>query len=698
MRRHLWLIMAGVACILLLIGSPGEAYAYIDPGTASVIFSALAPILAGLAAVFGFLLLPFRKLIGRLKSMPAGRRRVVAGASLAVVGLTVGGLVWYLSSGAPVERRAAMTEARARSVRRAVLIGMDGLDAHLMERMLASGELPNFKRLEFDFIRRNPKNYLPDLAILQVKSSALSMGGTSFTPVLNGVPFWTIANAAGIPSTVVRWPITFPPEDGATRMLSGLGVPDLRGNLGNYAYYTTVPSPSEDEGADKVITVDADGGVIKTSVFGPQVQSLKGRKAAEVPLTIELNGDEGTAKLSVEGAVLTLKEGEWSEWARVRFKTGLMQKVTGMVRFYLKEANPAFGLYMSPIHIDPREPAFPITHPEGYAKELSEAIGLYHTLGMPEDTKGLSEGRLDEEAYLELCDQVMKEREAMLWYELDRLDKGVLAFVFDTTDRIQHMFWRYEDKDHPAFDAGESARFGSIVESYYRRMDVILGKLFGRLEDETLVIVFSDHGFNTFRRAVHLNTWLAQQGWMALSPPEQGKDPEGPLFSRVDWSATKAYALGFNSIYLNLKGREGKGVLEPGEVESLKEKLARGLMELTDPETGQPVVRRVYTNEELYRGPRAQEGPDLVVGFKPGYRASWQTAIGGAPKGLFIDNEKKWSGDHLIDPSYVPGILFMNRPIQSERPRLVDLAPTVLEALGLEKPREMEGQSFLALH
>ncbi len=623
-----------------------------------------------------------------------------------------------------------MTEAPSSPVTRAVLLGMDGLDAHVTERMLAAGQLPNFERLKvtggyrrlttsnppqspvawsslatgsnpgnhgiFDFIHRNPKNYLPDLAILQIKASALSLGGSTFAPVRKGTPFWALTNAADIPTTIVRWPITFPPQGTATRLLAGLGVPDLQGNLGNYTFYTSDGEALKGEGKEKVQLVAVQNGGAQARIVGPTVATLKGKKNAEVPLQIDLNGQQGGVTITVGEQKVHMAEGRWSDWVRLRFNVGMMRHVQGMTRFYLVSAKPHLRLYMTPVHIDPSEPAFPISHPESYAKELAEAIGTYHTLGMPEDTKGLSEHRFDEEAFLALCDQVMREREAMLWHELDRLDRGILAFVFDTTDRIQHMFWRFEDKSHPAYDPELSERFGSIVEDYYKRMDAILGKVLERMDDSTLLIVFSDHGFNSFRRAVHLNSWLSQNGWMTLKPAEPDADPDGPLFSRVDWSGTRAYALGFNSIYLNLQGREGQGIVPPGEAEALREKLAQQLVELRDPSTGETVVRRVYTNEELYRGPYAAEGPDLVVGFKPGYRVSWQTAIGGTPEGLFIDNKKKWSGDHLIDPTYVPGILFMNRPVGADRPRLIDLAPTVLAAFGLSKPREMEGISLLS--
>lgn len=713
---------------LLVLGWPGASHAYIDPGTTSLVFSMLGYILSGFLFFIGLFFRPiiaFFRRVGRfVRARPATSILVL----LSAFGIG-GGVVYY--AWMPQERGTAAMDTVTSS--KVILVGMDGLDAQVMERLLDEGRLPNFSRLKemgtysrlattnpaqspvawstiatgsnpgyhgiFDFIRRDPKKYLPELAILRSKGSMLSVQGTSFVPVRQGESFWDLAARSGIPSTVIRWPITFPPKKGGATILAGLGVPDLRGYLGNYAYYTTDGASLEGEGKEKVQEVTLEDGVARTSIVGPAVASLKGRKSAEIPLQIDLNGQPGSATLTLGDQQVRIAENQWSDWVRMRFSVGMMRHVKGMAKFLLVSTKPDLSLYMTPIQVDPREPAFTISQPPEYSADLAQRVGDYHTLGMPEDTKALSEGRIDEEAFLRLCEDVHQERLKMLWSELERLEQneaGLFAFVFDTTDRIQHMFWRFEDLEHPANESPPEAAYRDVVEGYYEMMDEVVGQLLERVGDDTTLIIFSDHGFNTFRRAVHINSWLAEEGFMRLEP-ETEETGDGELFSRVEWSQTKAYALGFGSIFLNLEGREGQGTVSPGaEAEKVKEAISERLLELRDPKTGELVVRRVYKREELYHGPHLDDAPDLVVGFKPGYRFSWQTAIGGAPEGIMEDNAKKWSGDHLVDPSYVPGILFSNRAMGAANPRLMDIAPTVLAVLGVDKPSNMEGVSLLS--
>ena len=209
------------------------------------------------------------------------------------------------------------------------------------------------------------------------------------------------------------------------------------------------------------------------------------------------------------------------------------------------------------------------------------------------------------------------------------------------------------------------------------------------------MLVVSDHGFAPFRRAVHLNTWLEQNGFLFRKSGAAGAE-DNTLFQDVVWEETNAYALGFGGIYINRKGREGQGVIADGsECQTVRERLAATLSHLRDPATGTKPVRRVYRSEELFHGPHAGDGPDLVVGFEPGYRASWQTALGGAPQGLFADNRKHWSGDHIVDPSCVPGILLANRPLLQSSPAQADIAPTLLGVFGLSRRAAMKGRSLL---
>jgi predicted AlkP superfamily phosphohydrolase/phosphomutase len=302
------------------------------------------------------------------------------------------------------------------------------------------------------------------------------------------------------------------------------------------------------------------------------------------------------------------------------------------------------------------------------------------------------------DAFIEMCDHIMAEREQMLRYCLGKFTEGIFAFVIDTTDRIQHIFWRFEDTNHPLYDKAGAQKYGDIIRDYYKRADRIIGEIMrGHVDENTLLLVLSDHGFTSFRKGVNLNRWLIENGYMTLREEPDPEDKEGgALFRHVDWHKTGAYALGFSSIYLNVKGREGSGIVQPGtEAEALAQKIARDLQSFTDPASSDCVIKQVYAADALYTGKYRAAAPDLVIGFNAGYRMSWQTAIGGAPAALMEPNLKKWSGDHIVDPSLVPGVLFCNRKISAESSRSLDIAPTVLAALGLPLCRAFQGRSLL---
>jgi predicted AlkP superfamily phosphohydrolase/phosphomutase len=292
-----------------------------------------------------------------------------------------------------------------------------------------------------------------------------------------------------------------------------------------------------------------------------------------------------------------------------------------------------------------------------------------------------------------MCDEIIGEQEIMLRYELDRFKEGVFAFCFFSTDRIQHVFWGATDPLHPLYNGVYAKKYGNVIRDYYVKMDNILGEVIRHIDDKTAIMIFSDHGFTSFRRAVHLNTWLAENGYMKLHHKADGNDG-GALFRYVDWKNTYAYALGFGSIYLNLKGRERDGIIDKDKTHTVVKELSERLAKMTDTKGGHSVVRNVYRGDMIYSGKEIDKSPDIVVGFQDGYRASWQTAIGGAPSMVFEDNLYKWSGDHIVDPSVVPGVLFTNLKINSKAPTLTDIAPTVLSCFGLQST-EMEGKSLI---
>ena len=607
------------------------------------------------------------------------------------------------------------------------MIGLDGLEPSIVAALLDAGELPNLARLRdrggfatvattapaqtpvawstfatgtnpgghgiFDFLRRDPKTYRPDIALSRYEPAG------AFRPpravnLRRGEAIWDVLAAHGVDSTILRCPATYPPATTPGRMLSGMGVPDLRGGFGTATLYSSDPDARPLEGERLVPVADSSAGPISTRIIGPA--NPKDRSDLGCSMAIDVDPIARTATIRVEGASagLVVAEGGWSDWLRVSFKAGLFQSVRGLVRFYLAKVGPTFELYASPVNFDPAAPAFPISHPAEFAADLADEIGPFHTTGMVEDHGALNNGRIDEHAYLDHCDLAWREREAMLLSSLDTFDNGLLYCLFDTPDRVQHMFWRFRDPRHPLHEADPD--MARVVDDQYRRSDAMVGHALDAADDETLVIALSDHGFGPYRRAVHLNAWLHEQGLLKLKPGLEPGEAAGDMLRGVDWSTTKAYSLGLGGIYLNLRGREADGIVDPAEADRLKGEIARGLRGLPDPVDGASSIRRVRPREEVYSGPFVGEAPDLLVHFAEGFRASSSTSMGGVAASVFEDNRKKWSGDHIIDPALVPGVLFLDRPFRREGARLEDLAPTILEALGVPKGTAMEGSSLIS--
>ena len=350
-----------------------------------------------------------------------------------------------------------------------------------------------------------------------------------------------------------------------------------------------------------------------------------------------------------------------------------------------------------PVNFDAEAPLFPISHPEDYAGRLAGAIGTYHTTGMVEDHTGINNERIGEDAFLDQCNLAWREREAMMLHELERFDEGLFFCLYDTPDRVQHLFWRYREPAHPANRGRAPApEYARVIEDQYRRGDEVVGKALQFADQQTLVIVLSDHGFGSFQRGVNLNTLLADEGWLALREGKRpGHDCRDFLLD-VDWSRTSAYALGLGGIYLNLEGREAQGTVNEARAEELKAAITSRLAGLADPARGTIAVRGARPRQSVYSGPFVGEAPDLLVDFERGYRASWSTSLGGVAEGHFEDNTKKWSGDHIIDPELVPGVLFMNRPFRPAGAALADLAPTILAALRAPRGDAMEGSSLFS--
>ncbi len=634
-----------------------------------------------------------------------------------------------------IRRRSAHARAR---VKRVVVLGLDGMEPKLTDRFMQEGKLPNLKRLKeqgcyhrlattapplspvawstfltgsnpgkhnvFDFLTRNKHNYLPELSSVHVSSHRrtfkflgmnIPYGAPEIRGLRRGKPFWSTLGDYGIFSNIIRVPITFPPERFRGVLLSAMCVPDLRGSQGTFSFYTTRKAEDVDHTGGEQIYVQRKGNVVDSYLVGPPG---KDGKPIHTPFRATIDDATQTVKLKVCGTTHTLKKDEYSPWITVDFKLGLTKKVTGICEVLLLQTTPEFELYVTPIQIDPASPAMPISHPGVYSTYLAKKQGAYATLGLAEDTWAMNEKILTDDGFLHQCIEADEEREVMFFDALDKVKEGLCVCVFDGTDRIQHMFWRYIDPKHPA-RAGqteENLQRRNAIEDLYLRNDELVGKVMAKCNDRnTLLFVISDHGFSSFRRGLDWNRWLIENGYMVL---KEGADPKAKYLKRVDWSKTKAYCLGLAGIWLNVKGREAQGIVEPGEEETaLREELCAKLTGLKDPATGELAVKRALDSRKIYRGPYTTEAPDLIMGYAEGYRVSWEAAVGDITDEVFHDNMKAWSGDHCIDPSLVPGVMFCNRPVQAERPRLMDIGPTSLEMFGVKVPPYMDGQPLTVL-
>lgn len=627
--------------------------------------------------------------------------------------------------------------------KKVIVIGLDGLDPTIVESMLERGELSNLARIRqmgsysrlkttypaqtpvawssfatgtnpgghgiFDFISRDPATYLPDAALSRFERPKNAFAAPQVVNQRKGVPVWQVLSQAGVPSTVLRCPCTFPPDQFNGRMISGVGVPDLRGSQNKGTFYTQDSNVQASE-SEQIVTL-ARGMDFKTHIIGPR--NTKQSPPADTKAEIRVLVKEGEQSLQFETggtpAKIEVSQGCWSEWVRFKFKISMLQSVTGIARFYVHQIDPSVEFYVSAVNFDPSAPLYPISSPAAYAKELSGAIGLFSTLGMAEDHNGLNNGRFGERAYLAQCELVIAERERMMRHELERFSEGLFFLLYDTPDRVQHMLWRFRDPEHPGFEPDLAKDFSKLIEQHYSRCDQLLTPVLDKVDENTLLIVLSDHGFNTFRRAFDTNTWLHKNGLLALRNGSKPSEDLGEAFAAVDWSRTYAYAVGLGGIYLNLKGREREGILEEGtEAERVRNAIQLGVSEVVDSQTQAKAVRSISRREEIYCGPYAANAPDLLVNFAPGFRVSWQSAVGGFANSLIEDNMRKWSGDHIIDPDAVPGILFMNQgavapPLapslrpggDSDFPNIIDLAPTILKYLGVPIPQSMEGKSLL---
>ena len=551
-----------------------------------------------------------------------------------------------------------------------LILGFDSFDPKVFEELAGQNQLPNFQKfveqggysqLEvcsppqtevswtsiatgadpgghgiFDFVHRDPATYAPYVSILPMRKGPL---GEQFVPPYTARTLFEEAASMGYPATALWWPAMFPARpELPVNTLPGLGTPDIRGQLGVGTLIT-----SEDESLKKTTVVKlipARLNFYKAELPGPQTKGKDGPRTISLQVAVEVR-DSQTARVTLGDQFIELRVGQWSEIIELRFKAGVLFNIHAITRLIATSLENTIRIYALPLQIHPLHSTWNYAGSKSFSKKLWKDVGPYLTLGWPQDTTGLEEGCITDGQFLELCQMIFERRIQILYYLMNDFREGVLASIFDDLDRVQHMFF-HDRKD--------------VVHDWYRRLDRFVGDVSQKMEQwsgKYRYLLLSDHGFTDFRKKIHLNRWLHDHDYLCMR--NGGDDLSG-----VDWSRTRAYAVGLNSIYLNVSGREGQGCVAADEIEGLLSEIQSSLSDWRD-EDGRPIVQKVRFKHETFNGPFTRFGPDLVVGYAPGYRASAETGLGKIPATAIEPNHDHWGADHCIEAEAVPGVIFANR-------------------------------------
>ena len=638
------------------------------------------------------------------------------------------------------------------------IMGVDGMDPVILSRLIDEGKMPNFAKFAregsyqelgtsnppqspvawsnfvtgmnpgghgiFDFVHRDPSNYHPvssatpapgeEASALHLFGYVLPLGGSDASNNRGGTPWWDLLVENDVDVEVFRIPGNFPTPESKAKVLDGMGTVDLRGGFGTYTLYTdTLVEKKNPKGDIEYVSVqdlDLDGipDTAASILRGPPDQFHL--EPGQVPsrgdyltarLTVHIDPTNDTAVVEVGDGRTLVEQGKWSDWVEVGFDLlpmGMMP-VTGSVRFYAQELRPKLRLYASPVNISPAAPFMPITSPDDFVEQIFSNVGFFYTQGMAEEQEALKDGVFNDDEYVEQVALVQADAGRIVGFALDRFEPGDATFVYFSDIDLQcHMLWRHDDPkhpdapDHPAFDPSTAPAHAQDIENFYRDVDAALGAIRKRLPPDTLLIVMSDHGFQPYTRKLHLNAWLRDAGYLVLKDDNRTGHI---LMGDVDWSKTRAYGVGFNGLYLNRLGRESEGIVSAADADALMAEISGKLEALKDPEGGQPVVLKMYQGAKIYSGERTSEAPDLVVGYNEGYGCSDESTLGEITEAVIEDNTSRWSGNHLMSPDVVPGILLMNRKLSSNGHDLTDVTATVLAHYGIQTLPGMTGEPIL---
>lgn len=617
--------------------------------------------------------------------------------------------------------------------KRVVVLGFDGMDYTMARQLMAAGEMPNFERLVaqgsgqplgtsvpplspvawstfitgmdpsghgiFDFIHRHPETLFPYLSTSEPEESGdpveigkyqFVLSGGGYKLLRKGTPFWEVLEDKGVETTVIRMPANFPPSGSATRELSGMGTPDLLGSYGTFTFFSSdIFLEERDIAGGEIRPLDLWNGVAEGTLTGPDNPMLIKPSKLTSDFTLYVDDRADVAKLVVGGTEQVLRVGEWTDWIDVEFEimpplwgfVPLAPNLTAMARFYLRQVRPEVELYVSPLNFDPYRGDLPISTPDDFAADLAEISGRFYTQGMPEDTQALKGDVLTPAEFLEQSKIAGAEVEAQYLPVLERYTDGLLFYYFGNLDLVSHMMWHAMDEEHPAFDEAKWGPYRDAVRELYRTADRIVGQTLDRIDDETTVVVMSDHGFASWRRTFSINAWLRDNGYLTVK--NAAKKKPSILFD-VDWARSRAYGIGLNGLYINVRGREGKGIVDPAQKSALVVEIRSKLLAAIDPATGQAAITKVYVTERDFDpGPYLDIGPDMVIGYTKGTRGESDSALGEINAEVYTDNVDDWGADHGMDHETVPGVYFTNRPLTKPVTSLKDLAAAILGEFGI---------------
>jgi predicted AlkP superfamily phosphohydrolase/phosphomutase len=696
-----FLLRIGVITVLMICASGNIVNAYIGPGAGfAFISSFFVLILTFILAFFTFITWPLRATIIYFKQRKIRKRSKIS---------------------------------------RVVVMGLDGLDPSLAQRFMEDGNLPHltmlkqcgsFKELRttipaispvawstfstgvnpgkhciFDFYTRDTNNYMPVLSSAHISSSKkfikigplkIPFKSDQAKFLRKSMSFWKILGNNGIFSSILRVPITFPPEKFYGSCLSAMCTPDLIGTQGTFTLFTTEDPDSLEEwtGGTKV-HLKIENNKFQSQISGPPIKKGDSVRPLSVSVKGKIDYHNKVVTLSVCNTSLRLQVGLYSPWVKLEFKAGLRKRIRGIVRFLVTEMDPHLKIYMTPINIDPEKPALPISYPSFFSVILSKLRGSFATLGLAEDTWALNARVIDEGAFLNQAYDIFEERKTQFMDALKKTKDGLIVTVFDTTDRIQHMFFRYLSPNHPANKNKDTTIFKDTIDKLYQKIDTFIGEVQQQLNDDDLLIIISDHGFKSFKWGVNLNSWLQKEGYLVL---KDGANPDAEWFADVDWSRTRAYAYGLAGIFFNIKGRERFGIIDNNKNRNaLQDEIKHKLENLLDNKNSFKPIRRVIKSQDAFKGPYTAEAPDLLIGYEEGFRASWNSAIGKVTDMVIEENTRSWSGDHCIDPDLVPGVFFSNWKLEDNSPSIEDIAPTILNLFGLDRSGFHDGK-ILKMH